>query len=96
MDLVQGIYTIINVGQVLIPASLKDMSSFIDSMELSLGIQDIFRESYKNLYARLCNPGSLIKKATFKQDTLCTPKFRKLVSKTHNVNRPCPFWFGRF
>ncbi|CAI2179253.1 11949_t:CDS:2, partial [Funneliformis geosporum] len=77
-----GIYTMINVGQVLIPASLKDMSSFIDSMELSLGIQDIFCESYKNLYARLCNPGSLIKKASFKQDTLSTPKFRKLVSKT--------------
>ncbi|GES84066.1 hypothetical protein GLOIN_2v415082 [Rhizophagus clarus] len=31
------------------------MSLFIDNVELSLGIQDIFRESYKNLYVRLCS-----------------------------------------
>ncbi|CAG8481343.1 500_t:CDS:1, partial [Rhizophagus irregularis] len=61
--------------QVSIPASLKNMSSFIDSIELSLGIQDIFHESYENFYARLYNSGLLIKKTTFKQDTLCIPKF---------------------
>lgn len=65
----------INIRQVSIPASLKNMSSFIDSIELSLGIQDIFHESYENFYARLYNSGLLIKKTTFKQDTLCIPKF---------------------
>jgi len=90
MDLVQGIYVMIHIGQMSVPASLKDMSSFVD------GVQGIFRKSYENFYPKLCNPGSLTKKATFKQDTLCTPKFRQLVSKTHNVNRSCPFWFGRF
>ncbi|CAB4412052.1 unnamed protein product [Rhizophagus irregularis] len=45
-------------------------------------IQDIFRESYENFYPKLCNP---------KKNTLYTPKFRELVSKTHNVKRSCPF-----
>ena len=95
MDLVQGIYVMIYIGQMSVPASLKDMSSFVDDIELSLGvhIQGIFRKSYENFYPKLCNPGSLTKKATFKQDTLCTPKFRQLVSKTHNVNRSCPLRF---
>ncbi|CAG8565835.1 4591_t:CDS:2 [Ambispora gerdemannii] len=96
MDLVQGIYIMIHIGQMLVPASLKDMSSFVDDIELSLRVQDIFRKSYENFYTKLCNPGSLTKKATFKRETLCTPKFRQLVSKTHDVNRSCPFWFGRF
>ncbi|PKC54271.1 hypothetical protein RhiirA1_312484, partial [Rhizophagus irregularis] len=42
MDLVKGIYIMLHVGQVSIPASLKDMSSFVDDIELSLRIQDIF------------------------------------------------------
>ncbi|CAI2192304.1 17732_t:CDS:2, partial [Funneliformis geosporum] len=78
MDLVKGIYIMLHVGQVSIPASLKDMSSFVDDIELSLRIQDIFRESYENFYPKLCNPGSLTEKATFKKNTLCTPKFRDL------------------
>jgi len=65
----------IHIGQMLVPASLKDMSSFVDDIELSLGVQDISRKSYENFYPKLCNPRSLTKKATFKRDTLCTPKF---------------------
>ncbi|PKK70650.1 hypothetical protein RhiirC2_453551 [Rhizophagus irregularis] len=56
MDLVKGIYIMLHVGQVSIPASLKDMSSFVDDIELSLRILDIFRESYENFYPKLCNP----------------------------------------
>ncbi|CAG8602375.1 13926_t:CDS:2 [Gigaspora rosea] len=80
MDLVKGIYIMLHVGQMSIPASLKDMSSFVDAIELSLRIQDIFRESYENFYPKLCTPDpiSLTEKATFKKSTLSTPKFRKL------------------
>ncbi|CAG8684965.1 4029_t:CDS:2 [Gigaspora margarita] len=69
MDLVKGIYIILHVCQMSIPASLKDMSSFVDDIELSLRIQDIFRESYENFYPKLCNPDpvSLTEKATFKK-----------------------------
>ncbi|CAG8564250.1 6185_t:CDS:1, partial [Scutellospora calospora] len=53
MNLVQGIYIMIHIGQMLVPASLKDMSSFVDDIELSLRVQDIFRKSYENFYPKL-------------------------------------------
>nr|CAG8619389.1 8927_t:CDS:2 [Entrophospora candida] len=82
MDLVQGIYTMVHIGQTLIPASLKDMPSFVDDIELFLRAQDIFHKSFAVLYTKLCNPGDsepLATKAIFKQDTLGTPKFKKLI-----------------
>ncbi|CAG8538414.1 4379_t:CDS:2 [Cetraspora pellucida] len=47
MDLVQGIYIMIYIGQMLVLASLKDMSSFVDDIELSLKVQDMFLKSYE-------------------------------------------------
>ncbi|POG58077.1 hypothetical protein GLOIN_2v1733861 [Rhizophagus irregularis DAOM 181602=DAOM 197198] len=96
MDLVKGIYTMLHVGHTTFPASIKEMLSFVDEMELLLKVRKIFRESFNNLYTSLCHPSPPLAKASFKRDTLSTPKFRDLVSKTHNVNRICPFWFGRF
>ncbi|PKB95616.1 hypothetical protein RhiirA5_436384, partial [Rhizophagus irregularis] len=95
-DLVKGIYTMLHVGHTTFPASIKEMLSFVDEMELLLKVRKIFRESFNNLYTSLCHPSPPLAKASFKRDTLSTPKFRDLVSKTHNVNRICPFWFGRF
>ncbi|CAG8497203.1 4307_t:CDS:2, partial [Paraglomus occultum] len=45
MDLVQGIYIMIHIGQMSVPASLKDMSSFVDDIELSLGITEVISEN---------------------------------------------------
>ncbi|CAG8635767.1 1370_t:CDS:2 [Ambispora gerdemannii] len=96
MDLVRGIYTMVYIGQVTIPASIKEMSAFVDEMETLLKIQEIFLKSFNTLYVKLCIPSPPSKKVTFKRDTLYTPKFRQLVSKTRNCHRSCPFWFGRF
>ncbi|CAG8454741.1 15977_t:CDS:2 [Acaulospora colombiana] len=70
MDLIQGIYTMIHIGQISVPASVKEMSSFISDIEILLGVREIF-----------CPPS---KKANFKRDTLGTPKFKQLVGKTRD------------
>ncbi|CAB4469016.1 unnamed protein product [Rhizophagus irregularis] len=96
MDLVQGMYIMINIGKVTIPASLREVSNFVDDLEILLAIRKVFQESFNIFFDKLCNPSSSSTKMKFKRDTLGTPKFRKLVNKTHNCHRSCPFWFGRF
>ncbi|CAH1765632.1 2559_t:CDS:2, partial [Entrophospora sp. SA101] len=96
MDLTHGIYTMVHFGQVMFPASIKEMAAFVDEMETLLRIQEIFYESFNILYAKLCAPSPPSNKLTLKKNTLCTPKFRKLVNKTRDCNRSCPFWFRRF
>ncbi|KAG9305649.1 hypothetical protein G9A89_022571 [Geosiphon pyriformis] len=95
MDLVQGTYIMIYVGQVSVPASVKEMFPFIDEMEMLLEIRRIFRESFDTLYAKLRYPSPPSTKARFKRDTLGTPKFKELVSKTRDCHRNCPSWYGR-
>ncbi|CAG8739073.1 30545_t:CDS:2 [Racocetra persica] len=82
MDLTKGSYVMIHIGQITLPASVKEMLSFVDEFEMLLRIQKIFRESFNSLYANLCHPGSPLAKASFKRKTLSTPKFQQLVSKT--------------
>ncbi|PKC55724.1 hypothetical protein RhiirA1_502647 [Rhizophagus irregularis] len=96
MDLVKGIYTMLHVGQMTFPASIKEMLSFVDEIDLLFRVRENFRESFNVLYTNLCHPSPPLTKASFKRDTLKSSKFRQLVHKTHNVNRPCPFWYGRF
>ncbi|RHZ67208.1 hypothetical protein Glove_302g51 [Diversispora epigaea] len=96
MDLIKGSYIMIHIGQIIFPASIKEMLPFVDEMEMILKVREIFRESFNLLYTNLCYPSPPSAKAPFKRETLSTPKFRQLVSKTRNVNRFCPFWFGRF
>ncbi|RIA84851.1 hypothetical protein C1645_742008 [Glomus cerebriforme] len=74
MDLTHGIYTMVHFGQVTFPASVKEMSAFVDEMETLLGIQEILYKSFNDLYAKLCIPSPPSNKATLKKDTLCTPK----------------------
>lgn len=95
MDLVQGIYILIKIGQVAIPTSLKEVSTFIEDMEILLIIRKVFQQSFDKFFDKLCNPSLPSVKASLRRDTLRTPKFRQLVSKTRNCRRNCPFWFGR-
>ncbi|RIB05678.1 hypothetical protein C2G38_2117809 [Gigaspora rosea] len=96
MDLIQGTYTMIHIGKFSVPASVKEMLPFIDELEVHLGVQEIFRKSFNTFYAKVCNPGPPLTKASFKRATLETPKFKQLVSKTRDRHRSCSFWFGRF
>ncbi|CAG8672904.1 5897_t:CDS:2, partial [Paraglomus occultum] len=44
MNLVsEGIYVMNNIGRVRIPASLKDLSAFVDDMETLLAVREIFQ-----------------------------------------------------
>ena len=95
MDLVgQRTYTMVHIGQVSVPASLKDLSGLIDDMGVHLAMQKLFRQSFETLYEELRNPSqeNLTPKQAYKRDTLSTPK----LSRTHDCHRDCPFWFGRF
>ncbi|CAI2179326.1 16317_t:CDS:2, partial [Funneliformis geosporum] len=56
IDLVEGIYVMVHVGQVSVPASLKEMLSFVDQIEILLDIREIFKKSFNILYDKLCNP----------------------------------------
>lgn len=99
MDIIQGTYIMIHIGQISVPASVKEMLHFVDEIEILLKIREIFCKSFDSLYAKLCNPNdpSLPStKASFKRDTLGTPKFKQLVSKTRDCHRICPFRYGRF
>ena len=47
MNLVsEGIYVMNNIGRVKIPASLKDLSTFVDDIETLLTIREIFQRSF--------------------------------------------------
>ncbi|CAG8688795.1 9691_t:CDS:2, partial [Funneliformis caledonium] len=79
IDLVEGIYVMVHIGQVSVPASLKEMLSFVDQIEILLGIREIFKRSFDILYDNLCNPNLSSVKKTFKRDTLNTPQFNNLL-----------------
>ncbi|CAI2188268.1 16941_t:CDS:2 [Funneliformis geosporum] len=70
----------------------------IEELHILLNIRNIFLESYNVFIDKLENPGlTLLElKSSFKKDTLDTPEFNRLVSKTRCVKRECPFWFGRY
>lgn len=96
IDLVEGIYVMVHVGQVSVPASLKEMLSFVDQIEILLDIREIFKKSFNILYDKLCNPNLPSVKTMFKRDTLNTPQFNNLVNRTRDCHRICPFYYGRF
>ncbi|CAG8711406.1 3110_t:CDS:2, partial [Funneliformis mosseae] len=75
IELIQGTYFIVHIGQVSVPASMKEMPSFVDELELLLGIQEIFQKSFDTLYDKLCSPSSPSNNAIFKRDTLGSDVF---------------------
>ncbi|CAI2187763.1 7291_t:CDS:2, partial [Funneliformis geosporum] len=77
-NLVNGMYVMVHIGQVSIPASLKEMLSFVDDIEVFLRIKEVFIKSFDTFYNKIRNPSSLSKNVKFKRDTLATPKFNKL------------------
>ena len=96
IDLVEGIYVMVHIGQVSVPASLKEMLSFVDQIEILLDIREIFKKSFNILYDKLCNPNLPSVKTMFKRDTLDTSQFNNLVKRTRDCHRICPFYYGRF
>ncbi|EXX77200.1 hypothetical protein GLOIN_2v1560503 [Rhizophagus irregularis DAOM 181602=DAOM 197198] len=95
-NLVNGMYVMVHIGQTTVPVSLKEMLSFVDDIEIFLGIREVFIKSFDTFYDKIRNPSLPSKNAKFKRDTLATPKFNKLVSRTRDCHRSCPFWYGRF
>ncbi|CAG8771314.1 17296_t:CDS:2, partial [Cetraspora pellucida] len=81
-----------------VPATIKDICSFIDELYILLNLRSILYESYNAFVDKLKNPrlAPLELKSSFKKPTLDTPEFNNLVSKTRCVKRECPFWFGRY
>ncbi|CAG8446616.1 10664_t:CDS:2 [Funneliformis mosseae] len=96
LDFKKGTYFMLHIGQIKVPASIKEMLSFVDELETLLTVREIFQKTYNALYTKLCNPGLPLTNAEYKRDTLETPKFRQLVNKTRDCHRICPFWYGRF
>ena len=74
----------VHIGQVSVPASIKEMLSVVDDLETLLEIRKIFQKSFDTLFNKLCSPNSPSKNSIFKRDTLGTPKFNQLVSGTRN------------
>ncbi|PKY13297.1 hypothetical protein RhiirB3_518679 [Rhizophagus irregularis] len=99
LDLIsEGLYTMNHIAQISIPETIKDLFIFIEELHVLLNIRNILLESYDIFIDKLENPGSaqLELKSSFKKNTLDTPEFNRLVSKTRCVKRECPFWFGRY
>ncbi|UZO10449.1 uncharacterized protein OCT59_002031 [Rhizophagus irregularis] len=46
MDIVQGTYIMIHIGQISVPASVKEMLHFVDEIEILLKIREIFCKSF--------------------------------------------------
>ncbi|CAG8722259.1 450_t:CDS:2, partial [Funneliformis caledonium] len=91
LDFKKGTYFMLHIGQINVPASIKEMLSFVDELETLLTVREIFQKTYNALYTKLCNPGLPLTNAEYKRDTLETPKFRQLVNKTRDCHRICPF-----
>ncbi|GBC40224.2 C2H2-type zinc finger transcription factor [Rhizophagus irregularis DAOM 181602=DAOM 197198] len=91
-----GLYIMHHIGQASIPTSVKTLSHFVDEIDTFLTVRSLLQESFGNFNNRLRNPKEQAKKLSFKCETLSTPSFNQLVSKTRNVKRKCSFWFGRF
>ncbi|PKY30987.1 hypothetical protein RhiirB3_342471 [Rhizophagus irregularis] len=88
MDIVQGTYIMIHIGQISVPASVKEMLHFVDEIEILLKIREIFCKSFDSLYAKLCNPNdpSLPStKASFKHDTWNTQIYEIVIEYVHSV-----------
>ncbi|CAG8749895.1 13663_t:CDS:2, partial [Dentiscutata erythropus] len=68
MDLIQGTYTMIHIGKILVPALVKNILSFINELEVLLEVQEIFYESFNTFYTKVCNPSLSSTKASFKHD----------------------------
>ncbi|CAB4388011.1 unnamed protein product [Rhizophagus irregularis] len=86
MDIVQGTYIMIHIGQISVPASVKEMLHFVDEIEILLKIREIFCKSFDSLYAKLCNPNdpSLPStKASFKHDTWNTQIYEIVIEYVH-------------
>ncbi|GET01173.1 C2H2-type zinc finger transcription factor [Rhizophagus clarus] len=49
IDLVEGIYIMVHIGQVSVPASVKELLSFVDQIEVLLKIREIFKKSFETL-----------------------------------------------
>ncbi|GBC03172.1 hypothetical protein RclHR1_00500020 [Rhizophagus clarus] len=94
----EGVYTMNHIAQISIPETVKDLFAFIEELHVLLNIRNILLESYDIFIDKLENPGiaPLELKSSFKKNTLDTPEFNKLVSKTRSVKRKCPFWFGKY
>ncbi|CAG8683777.1 1704_t:CDS:2, partial [Dentiscutata heterogama] len=94
----EGLYMMNHIAQISVPATIKDICSFIDELYILLNLRSILYESYNAFVDKLKNPrlAPLELKSSFKKPTLDTPEFNKLVSKTRCVKRECPFWFGRY
>ncbi|CAJ0878645.1 3381_t:CDS:2 [Entrophospora sp. SA101] len=71
----KGLYFMHNVGQVFIPASVKEISHFINDLETLLMVCEIFKKSFVDFFDKLCNTKQGTEKASFKCETLSTPKF---------------------
>ncbi|CAG8716275.1 36402_t:CDS:2, partial [Racocetra persica] len=94
----EGLYMMNHIVQISVPATIKDICSFIDELYILLNLRSILYESYNAFVDKLKNPrlAPLELKSSFKKLTLDTPEFNKLVSKTHCIKRESPFWFGRY
>ncbi|POG61091.1 hypothetical protein GLOIN_2v1486539 [Rhizophagus irregularis DAOM 181602=DAOM 197198] len=93
-----GLYTMNHIAQISVPATIKDIYILIDEIYILLNLRAILLESCDTFIEKLKNPGlaPLELKSSFRKQTLDTPEFRRLVSKTHCVKRECPLWFGRY
>ena len=86
MDLIQGMFMMIHIGQLYIPSLIKEMNLFVNEIETLLRVREIFCKSFDTLYSKLCNPSPPSPKAIFKRNTLGSPKFNQLVSKTQELS----------
>jgi hypothetical protein len=41
MDIIQGIYIIVHIGQISVPAPVKEILPFVDEIEILLKIREI-------------------------------------------------------
>jgi hypothetical protein len=93
-----GLYMMNHIAQISVPATVKDIYILIDEIHILLNLRAILLESCDTLVEKLKNPGlaSLELKSSFRKQTLDTPEFKRLISKTCCVKRECPLWFGRY
>ncbi|CAG8571211.1 11365_t:CDS:10 [Funneliformis mosseae] len=87
MDLIQGMYMMIHIGQLYIPSLIKEMNLFVNEIETLLRVREIFCKSFDTLYSKHFNPSPPSPKAIFKRNTLGSPKFNQLTTKRRNHGR---------
>ena len=69
INLVNGMYVMVHIGQATVPASLKEMLYlyFVDDIEVFLGIKEVFIKSFDTFYNKISNPSLPSKNAKFKR-----------------------------